>query len=471
MDQEILNLDVVGLSDLLRGKKISPKELLTGVLDNISKSQLNSFCYLDDAATEFAERADIYLPFGGIPFGIKQLDPVLNWPNTGASLVFKDRIADYEATYLARLRTAGAVFVGQTTASEFGGINCTSTKINGITRNPWNLEKTPGGSSGGTAAAVSGGLIPIGTGGDGGGSIRIPCAFTGLFGLKVTYGRIPKGPRAEIGALTAVLGCLSRSVRDTARFLDVTNGADTHDPLSLPHFSGYEKNLGTYDLYGLKVVVTPDLFGSAIVNPRVEEMIHENAELLIKIYNLNKVEKKNFEMPRASLSWAMSNTVGLMGEIGEYYPECADDLTPEINFILNVASHGYDLKIAAQAEIERKRLNEKMAEIFDEVDLVITATNPDTAFDAKGPMPTKVGDIDLMKEYGFEKAVGNNGALTIPANMYGSPAITIPVGFLDNMPVGMQVMAKHHQDSLLLDLAYRFESEKPWPRVNLNSPV
>lgn len=471
MDQEILNLDAVGLVELYRKKAVSPSEILDAVSANISESKLNAFCYLDEGAKEVAKTADVSLPFGGVPFGVKQLDPVLNWPNTGASLVFKDRISDHEATYVSRVRQAGAVLVGQTTASEFGGINCTSTKINGVTRNPWNLERTPGGSSGGTASAVSGGLIPIGTGGDGGGSIRIPAGFTNLFGLKVTYGRVPKGPKAEIGALTAVLGCLSRSVRDTARFLDVTNGSDTHDPLSLPREFGYENNLGTYDVSGLKVAVSPDLFGAAIVNPKVQAMIEEAAKLLIESCNLRQVENPIDKLPKASLSWAMSNTVGLVSELSEYYPECADDLTPEINFILNVAYHGYDIKIAAQAETERKNLNEKMAEIYDSVDLVITATNPDTAFDAKGPMPTKVGEIDLIKEYGFETAVGNNGALTIPSNMYGSPAVSIPIGTLDGLPVGMQVMAKHHSDAILLDLAHKFETIKPWPLVCNNNPV
>jgi len=125
---------------------------------------------------------------------IKELESVAGWPSTEASLVYRDRVANYDSTQVTRLRAAGAVLAAQTTASEFGGINCTSTKLHGTTRNPWNLERTPGGSSGGSAAAVAGGLFPIASGGDGGGSIRIPAGFTGLFGLKSTFGRIPRGP-------------------------------------------------------------------------------------------------------------------------------------------------------------------------------------------------------------------------------------------------------------------------------------
>src|SRR5205814_3057419 len=146
---------------------------------------------------------------------------VADWPFTEASLVFKDDKADVDGTEVVRLRAAGAVLIGQTTASEYGFVNYTSTKLHGTTRNPWNLERTPGGSSDDSAAAVAGGLVPIASGGDGGGSIRIPSGYCGLPGLKATYGRFPRGPYAEIAALTVVLGCLARSVRDIARWLDV----------------------------------------------------------------------------------------------------------------------------------------------------------------------------------------------------------------------------------------------------------
>ena len=198
-------------------------------------SPLNAFSYTDfEHAREAARRADVSLPFGGVPFGVKELEKVDEWPYTQASVIFKNRVAGHDDTSVTRLREAGAVLAAQTTAPEFGGINCTSTELHGTTRNPWNHERTPGGSSGGTAAAVAGGLLPIATGSDGGGSIRGPAGFSGLFGLKATYGRIPKGPDGTIEPMTTVLGCLTRSVRDTARYFDACNGFDSRDPLSLP---------------------------------------------------------------------------------------------------------------------------------------------------------------------------------------------------------------------------------------------
>ena len=174
---------------------LSPTEALDASLAAIDASGLNAFSPCRHrAARAAAASADVSLPFGGVPIGVKELESVDGWPYTEASLVFNDRIADHDSTQVTRLRAAGAVLAAQTTASEFGGVNCTSTKLHGTTRNPWDPERTPGGSSGGSAAAVAGGLLPIASGGDGGGSIRIPAGFTGLFGLKSTFGRIPKGP-------------------------------------------------------------------------------------------------------------------------------------------------------------------------------------------------------------------------------------------------------------------------------------
>src|SRR5580658_6368316 len=263
--------DACALVDAFRAGTISPTEALGASLTAIAASKLNAVCFVDEEqARATAAKADVNLPFGGVPIGVKELDPVKGWPQTEASLVFKDRIAEYDGTMTARLKAAGAVLAAQTTASEFGGINVTYTRLHGATSNPYDLERTPGGSSGGSAASVSGGLFPLCTGGDGGGSIRIPAGFTGLFGLKATFGRIPKGPHTEIEPLTAVMGCVSRSVRDTARWFDACNGYDEYDPYSLPRVSGWEAGLGHQDVQGLRAVVCVDL-GAAVVASAVRE--------------------------------------------------------------------------------------------------------------------------------------------------------------------------------------------------------
>jgi aspartyl-tRNA(Asn)/glutamyl-tRNA(Gln) amidotransferase subunit A len=316
---------------------------------------------------------------------------------------------------------------------------------------------------------VAGGLIPLASGGDGGGSIRIPAGFTGLFGLKSTFGRIPKGPGALQPPLTVVVGCVSRSVRDTARWFDVCNGFDPRDTLSLPRVEGWEAGLDTFDLRGKRAVVVVDL-GSAIVEPRGAALVVELAEALIASTGLIRVDVA-VQLPEMSLEWAMSNAIGLAGGLGDRYPECNDDLTPEIQLIMNIATHHLNLQTTGTTEMFRIEVNEKMADIFEQTDFIFCATNPDTAFAASGPMPTTVGDVDLIAEYGFNRAVGNNGALTIPANLTGNPAVSIPAGLVDGMPVGLQVIGRHHEEQLLLDLARTAEREHPWPLVAPTAPA
>ena len=338
------------------------------------------------------------------------------WPDTHASVPLKDHVAGYTGTMVQRMRDdGGAVLMGLTTASEFGGVNVTRTKLHGTTHSPWQHGKTPGGSSGGTAAAVS-----LGTAGDGGGSIRIPAGFTGMVGLKATIGRIPRGPMAQYGNLTVTIGCISRSVRDTARWFDVTNGFDARDPLSLPRETGWEAGLGTHlaALRGARVAFAPN-WGTATVSPVMWELLEEAGVALVADCAMRRVDGID---------------------------------TPEIRFGMEQAVGKYDS--AARAKIERRRveLNEAMARIFDPVDgvdYIITASNPDVAFDADGPLPGVFG--------GLEAGPGNNGRLTFAANLHGTPAISIPAGAVD--------------EQLLLDLALTAERNRPWPLVAPGSPV
>src|SRR5438309_4351590 len=253
--------DACSLVDAFRAGERSPVEELDATLAAIEASDLNCFCHLDvERAHELAAGADVSKPFGGVPTGVKELEPVEGWPFTEASLVFKDRVAGHTSHHMQRLFEGGGVVpVGATTASEFGGLNVSISKVNGVTHNPWRHGRTVGGSSGGSAAAVAGGLVSLATGGDGGGSIRIPAGYTGLLGMKGTFGRIPRSPHAFMRPNTVVVGNVSRSVRDAARYYDVCAGFDPNDPTSLPSPGGWEAGLGTHELRGRKVAVVPAL--------------------------------------------------------------------------------------------------------------------------------------------------------------------------------------------------------------------
>ena len=461
--------DACSLVEEFRAGRRSPVEELQATYAAIEASKLNAFCYLArDRAEAAARAADVSKPFGGVPIGVKELDQVDGWPDTHASVPLKDQIATYTSTNAARARDkGGAVLVGQTTASEFGGVNVTRTKLHGTTHNPWQLGRTPGGSSGGTAAAVAGGLVTLATGGDGGGSIRIPAGFTGLVGLKATIGRIPRGPWVQYGNLTVTVGCLSRSVRDTARWFDVCNGFDARDPLSLPDVSGWEAGLGAHldALHGARVFLDPT-WGNAVVSPMMWEQLEAAGAQLVADLGMKRVEGFDTSLPRMGAAWALSGNLGIEAQLADVWPDCAPDLTPEIRFGMQQAVGKYDS--AARAKIERRRteLNEAMARVFDPadgVDFVITATNPDVAFDADGPLPSVFGGIDA--------GPGNNGRLTFPANLHGNPAIAIPSGSVDGLPISLQVVGRHFSEQLLLDIALTVERNRPWPLVAPSAPV
>lgn len=454
--------DACSLMEAFRSGERRPAEELEASLAAIGASGLNAFCHLDaEAARPAAAGADASRPFGGLPVGVKQLDPVAGWPLTEASRAFSDRVSGHDATVVTRLRAAGAVLAGQTNASEFGGLNIGITPLNGVTRNPWNPERSPGGSSAGSAAAVAGGLLTLATGGDGGGSIRIPAGFCGLVGMKGTAGRIPRGPKTTIGPMTVVLGCLARSVRDVARYYDVANGFDSRDPYSLPRIDGWEAGLGGRDLRGLRAAIVPDL-GSAVVRPEVADLVTEAARELVAAAGMELVDLP-VRLPGLGVEWAMANLATLLEELGDRWPDCAPELTMEIGFGLRMAEGSFNLQMAAAGERARREANEAMADVFDQVDLLFASTNPDVAFPAETTLATTVGDRTVGPE--------NAGALTIPANISGNPAISIPAGLVDGLPVGLQVIAPHHEDALLLDLAWLAERIRPWPLVAPGAPL
>lgn len=461
--------DASSLADAVRSGDVRAADALEASLTAIAASKLNTTNYLDaDGARKAAEEIDRRVrageapgPLAGVPVLVKDVEDVAGMPTSHGSIVFKDAIAPEDCTNVARIRAAGAVIVGKSTTSEFGFVSYVNTKLGGVTRNPWDLEKTPAGSSGGSAAAVAGGLAPIATGGDGGGSIRLPAAYCGLVGMKGTFGRIPRGPRARNAAMTVLKGCLARSVRDAARWYDVTSGYDPRDPHSLPRIDGWEANLGTRLLRGLRVAVAIDL-GNAVVHPEVERVAREAAEALVDAAGLSRVDVE-VRMPENGNAWAMAGVTSLVDDLKGHWPDCKDDLTREIAWAMEQAPL-YRAWHGAKVDRFRAEMNEAMADLFEQVDLVLCATSPMEPFAAEGPMPRIVGEVKVNPY--------NAGSLTIPGNISGYPAISMPAGLTSNgLPVGLQAYARRHEDALLLDLALVLERARPWPLVAPNAPV
>ncbi|MDG1877658.1 MAG: amidase [Acidimicrobiales bacterium] len=447
--------DVVGLVEAFRAGERSPTEELEATLAAVEASDLNAVCHIDpDAARRGAASADVSLPYGGVPLAVKELLAVGGWPAAEGSIPLKDEIFTHDDISVERLKGAGAVAAVQTTSSEFGATNQTTTKLHGATRNPWNLERTPGGSSGGSAAGVAGGLFTLATASDGGGSIRIPAGFCGLIGLKSTFGRIPRGPGAILGNATSVEGTVSRSVRDAARYLDVTNGFDGRDPRSLPRVEGYEAGLGTHagEVSSLRVAIVPDL-SCAVVGPETEELVIEAAEELLAAAGMQRVDL-DLRLPSIMGVWGATGGVGIRKSLGERWPDCAPDLGGVERYGQFAADKGFTIDAMARAETRRAEFNNAMAAMFDEVDIVLAATNPSTAFAAEGRIPHVFE--------GRESKAGNNGALTAPANIFGNPAIALPAGLAsDGLPVSLQVLGPHFREDLLLEIAQIWERVHP----------
>src|SRR6266511_3454643 len=295
MTEELWSRDAWELADRVRAGELSARKLLEQSLARIERlnPKLNAVCFLDpDRAWSDAELVDKRVEaredpgaFAGIPMGVKELAQVQGWPDTHASVPYADVVADFDCAEVARLRAAGAVLVGLTTAPEHGVVSYTASKLHGVTRNPWNLERTPGGSSGGSAAAVAAGLFPACTGSDGGGSIRIPSSYSGLFGMKTTFGLLGVGPEPFNYSMTSVHGPIVRTVRDAARYLDATAGPTPTDPTSLPAPPVPFEDLvasgeASERLRGKRAAWTSTL-GYAGTDPEVEKVAHDAAMTLV----------------------------------------------------------------------------------------------------------------------------------------------------------------------------------------------
>jgi aspartyl-tRNA(Asn)/glutamyl-tRNA(Gln) amidotransferase subunit A len=461
--------DAWELADGVRAGNLTATQLLDTFLPRIEKldPELNAFGFMDvDAARERARAIDVAIeegedpgPFAGVPMGVKELAEVAGWPDTHASKVYEQHIGAADGTEAARLRAAGANFVGLTTSPEFGAVNWTRSSLHGTTRNPWNPERTPGGSSGGSAAAVSAGMMPICTGSDGGGSIRIPSAYTGLFGFKVSFGRVGHRTKFDNG-LASVCGPMARSVRDAARYVDVVAGPTNTDPTSLPKPARpYEQAVVSGDaaaqLRGLKATWSSTL-GFAVCDPETEKLAYEAALALCDDAGIELVDV-DVKLPRPGRAWSIiSNIAG-----AAHYPEVFED--DNIQLLTPVTKPGYEPMLDTKMESvltalrRRDELLDAIGMVFDQVDLLLTPTVAIPAFKAEGPPPLEIAG----------QSVGGMGSVpyTAPFNISGMPAVSIPVGTVaDGMPVALQVVARRSAEELVLGAGAIAEANRPWPK-------
>ncbi|MAE95543.1 MAG: amidase [Deltaproteobacteria bacterium] len=336
---------------------------------------------------------------------------------------------------------------------KFGYTAITKNLVYGVTRSPWNLEHTPGGSSGGSAAALAGGVCPLITSSDGGGSIRIPASFVGAFGLKPSFGRVPKGPfEAWSYDDTSVYGPTTRTVEDAALFMDQVVGVSPCDPNSLPHPNlSYLEALAEELPAGTRFGVSPDL-GYAVVQSDVaacfEEVVHvfeEAGHSLVPISG---------GPPLMGHEWGMLGAFELAGKLGRYLPEREAEFGRA--FIKGIKA-GFHMtpEIWGKAAEQRQKLNAWCADLFDEVDFLLTLTVPYDPPPARGPFPDETE--------GREQPPAGVAAFTIPFNLSWHPAATMRAGLsAAGLPIGLQIVGPRHRDDLVLQASALFERARPW---------
>lgn len=460
---ELMGLTLIELTERLRAKKASPVELMQATLARIdaTNSELNAVVamhdrdQLIDAARAAEERImrGAARPLEGVPLGVKDLEDAAGLVCSQGSLLYRDRVPERDCTQVERLRAAGAIVIGKTNAPEFGHTAITKNLVYGVTRSPWNLEHTPGGSSGGSAAAMAANVLPLVTASDGGGSIRIPASFTGTFGLKVSFGRIPRGPFEQWEYQdTSVAGPLTKTVEDAALFLDQVVGASPYDPNSLPHPGvSYLAELRKPLPNKLRIAYSPDL-GYAVVQSDIAAAVEENVKVFEQLGH--EVERIQGGPPPLGREWAVLGLFEIASHLHSFLPEREGELTRSLLHGVKMATQVSAEAWGAGAEM-RARLNLWCAEVFSEYDLLITPTVPFDPPPARGPFPEETE--------GRPQILAGVASFTIPFNLSWHPAATVRVGLSrQKLPMGMQIVGPRHRDDLVLQAAHMFERERPW---------
>ncbi len=463
-------LERLGLTELLAlldAGECSCVELMGRALDRVeaTHSRLNAVVstrprealLVDAEAADQRRAAGEVGPLEGMPLGVKDLEDVAGMVTSMGSRVFRDNVAESDSTQVARLRAAGAIVVGKTNTPEFGFTAITKNPLFGVSRSPWDPERTPGGSSGGAVAVLAGGVLPLVTSSDGGGSIRIPASFTGAFGLKPSQGRVPRGPmRSWDYGSTAVYGPLTRTVADAALFLDIVAGPSPCDPGSLPAPGlSYREVFDSGLPASTRMAWSPDL-GHARVQSDVGRVaaeaarVFEEADLTVEPLE----EHVAAGPPMLTAAWGVLGNFFLAGQLHEPLRNRRQDMT---HSFADALERSWEMTPEAfgEAARERGRLNQWCGEVFDRFDLLLTPTVPYDPPPARGPFPTRTG--------GREQLPAGVAAFTIPFNMSGHPAATVRAGFSDaGLPVGLQIVGPRHRDDLVLRAARVFERARPW---------
>jgi Asp-tRNA(Asn)/Glu-tRNA(Gln) amidotransferase A subunit family amidase len=460
-DARLAWLPATELAALIRKKQVSPVEVVGAVLDRIDRvnPRLNAFVTLTDEqarrAAKAAERALMKRgarlgPLHGVPFSVKDLVITRGVRTTFGTPLYRDHVPTEDAPMVERMKAAGGILLGKTNTPAFGWLGATHNLVFGITRNPWNLERTPGGSSGAPPAAAAAGLGPLHIGTDGGGSIRIPASCAGIFGHKASYGRIPTYPVSGAWSLSHI-GPLTRTVADAALMLTVCAGPDERDQYSLPGPRvDYVKALRG-NVKGLRVAYTDDLGFVDAVDPEVRAACAKAARAFRDLGCRLEEVKPGWPSPREA--WGEIFCGGIATRMAPYLDRRAD-IEPGLYRIIETSLKNPPTKYV-QAWFDRLAWWEHPRAFFTKYDLLLTPTIACPPFPVGLDNPTEIAGtpVDAYAWIPF----------TYPFNMTGQPASSVPCGFTkDGLPIGLQIVGRRFDDATVLRASAAFERARPW---------
>ncbi len=462
------------LAESIKTRKYSVTEVMENYLNQIERVNpyVNAIVSLDrERALNEAKEADEILgsgkpvgPLHGVPIAIKDTHNAQGFPTTNGSLIFKDNIAVEDDLLVQRLKNAGAIVIGKTNVPEFAAGAHTFNKVFGATKNPYNLERTAGGSSGGAAAAVACGMIPIADGSDMGGSLRYPAAFNNVVGMRTSPGRVPMYPKSAPYSTLGVQGPIARNVSDAALLLSVIAGPDHKSPIAIQEPGNVFLQPLEKDVKGLRIAWTVDFGGGIPVVPAIKANMEEQVKVFREMGCI--VEEDYPDLTEADevfhilRAWEMEMSYG---EIVERNPDVVKS-----SLLWNVQK-GRELTGVeiGRAEQLRRELYHRMRIFFEKYDAFILPVSQVPPFDVDIEYPTVIEGvslenyIDWMRSCYYISAVGN-------------PALSVPSGFtLDGLPLGLQIVGPHQADFEVLQLGYAYEKvtgyEKKYPEIAANS--
>ncbi len=454
-------MSVAELLARYRRKDLSPVEMVRAVLDQIDRhnSVVNAYCWVDrDAALRGASDSEARWMAGaprglidGVPVGIKDNVLVAGMPARFGSKLTSDAPVAHDAPAVARLREQGAIIIGKTSMPEFGWKAVTDSPLTGVTRNPWDTRKTPGGSSGGAVAAVVLGMGNIHLGTDGGGSIRIPAAFAGSYGIKPTRARVPAWPASPLGTLAHV-GCLTRSVADAAIALTIIAAPDIRDVYAwtspAPDF-----RIGLDDgVRGMRIAYSPRLGYATRIDPVVEAAVTAAVQVFAALgAHIDETDPEIDGDPIATwntLWWSSFATL-----LQSYGERVRDEAEPAL---AAAAAQGLKTSVAdyIRAQLKRAELHLACARFFERFDLLLTPTMPLPAFDVGHVVPPSGESGEAWTDW---------SPFSYPFNLTQQPAASIPCGLTrEGLPMGLQIVGAIGADALVLRASRAFEEARPF---------